>query len=147
MKIIPRLTITKNHRVGDETPIKTPTEMSFDNSDDKFFLRVDGKPTHRFLQCENYNPQKLDDLDSKVIILMPLQPWCALCSNNNAYEKNSGMLKMADEEMVPSALAIHSDPYHDAGAIPEIFEKMIEKINSHMKSTLDIIEKNNDRGR
>ena len=147
MILMPRLTISRNNKIGDETPVKNVSEIDFENEDEQCFLLLDGKPTHRFVQCTNADPQSIDELDSKVIILMPLQPWCALCLNKKAYKEGLGMFRLNGDETVPSALVVESTPFHDKKERPNVLNAMMEKINSNIKPLLNTIEKNNDRGR
>ena len=147
MNLMKRLTITATNQRGEEMPITSATEIDFDNPEQKLFLRLDGKPTHRLVQCSNADPQDIVELDSKVILLMPLQPWCALCRNKKAYMEGLGMYRLSGEETVPAALVVESDLFNDKDERPNVLNGLIEKINSHMKPLVSTIEKTPGRAR
>ena len=146
MNLMERLTISRHNRIGDETQVKSVAEINFNDEDEQYFLRLDGKPTHRFAQCTNSDPQNIAELDSNVIVLMPLSPWCALCRNKKVPLEDSGMFQL-NGETVSSALVLESAPFHGKKQLTDVLEGMVKKINLHMKKLVETIEKNCDRGR
>ena len=140
------------HKGREKTPIASlealDQDLNQDPAADRVFLWVDGKTTHRLEEKDNKSPRDIDEIGTKVLVLVPLTPWRKVCEHAKVYKPGAAVSHDPDNEggIVPSSLILFSAPY-DHGGRGRVLEDFISTINSHMETTLKLIaEANKDRG-
>ena len=150
MNLLNRLEFKNHMSYYDKEKISRVEEFTLDHSRHNFYLYVDGKQTHHLMVAENKNPADINDINSKLLVLVPLPDWCAVCANNGILEDSSAhdmITPCANGRPVPKALVIQSKPYQLVEERTAVLEEMFGEINAHLKECLKKIDNNKARTR
>ena len=150
MKLLERLNFRAGLlHTGDENKLSLEEVFSHRVGDDSTFLCVDGKITHRLDELPNKNPKDIHEIDTKVLVLIPLSPWYKICQNAKIFKTRTVQMcdPVGNGNSVPTDLVLYSQPYENAQGRDESFKGLVTKINEHMEKNLKLItEANKDLG-